>query len=123
MNPALLVVLLCLACTCAQAAAVVGEAANGLSKIWRLASPIYQQRAGKLLALHTDATDDPSSGSIGDDVRELKPVKALAGKGRFDVLELEGYVYKATYRMHFIYAQMEGCVLMGQEIIEVADPY
>jgi hypothetical protein len=82
-----------------------------------------QQRAGKLLALHTDATDDPSSGSIGDDVRELKPVKALAGKGRFDVLELEGYVYKATYRMHFIYAQMEGCVLMGQEIIEVADPY
>ena len=40
------------------------------------------------------------------------------------MLELEGYVYKATYRMHFIYAQVEGsCVLMGQEILEVADPY
>ena len=83
-----------------------------------------QQRADRLLALHTDAADASASGSIGDEVRVLKPVKALVGSGRFDVLELEGYVYKATYRMHFIYAQIEGsCVLMGQEILEEADPY
>jgi hypothetical protein len=83
-------------------------------------------RAVNLMALHTEtaAGEAAGSGSIGDDVRQLKPIKALAGKGRFDVLELEGYVYKATYRMHFIYAQINGsCLLMGQEIIEVADPY
>lgn len=80
-----------------------------------------KQHATKLLALHTDGAENSS---IGDDVRQLKPVKALVGQGDFDVLELEGYVYKATYRMHFIYAQIEGsCALMGQEIIEVADPY
>jgi hypothetical protein len=60
---------------------------------------------------------------VDDKVKELAPIKALKGKGKFDVLELNGYIYKATYRMRFIFAQGEGCTLMGQEILEVADPY
>jgi hypothetical protein len=57
-------------------------------------------------------------------VEVLKPIRALAGKGKFDVLEVWGYVYKGEYRRHFIYAQIPGeCVLMGQEIIEFSDPY
>ena len=41
-----------------------------------------------------------------------------------DVLEVWGYIYKAEYRMRFLYAQMPGtCVLMGQEILEASDPY
>ena len=51
-------------------------------------------------------------------------VKALRGEGRFDVLEVWGFIYKAEYRMHFLYAQIPGdCVLMGQEILEASDPY
>jgi hypothetical protein len=61
--------------------------------------------------------------SIDDTVKQLASIKALKGKGKLDVVELNGYIYKATYRMRFIYAKGEGCTLMGQEILEVADPY
>ena len=78
--------------------------------------------AKPLLALHTDGGGGEDS--IGDAVKALPPVKALKGKGRFDVLEVWGYVYKAEYRMRFLYAQIPGsCVLMGQEILEASDPY
>lgn len=62
--------------------------------------------------------------SIDDTVKVLPPLKALKGKGSFDVLEVWGYIYKAEYRMRFIYARIPGeCVLMGQEILEASDPY
>jgi hypothetical protein len=57
-------------------------------------------------------------------VRVLPPIRALKGKGRLDVLEVMGSIYKADYRMRFIYVQSkEDCALVGQEIIEVVDPY
>ena len=40
------------------------------------------------------------------------------------MLEVWGYIYKAEYRMRFIYAQIpDSCLLMGQEILEASDPY
>jgi len=79
-------------------------------------------RAEPLLALHYGEPD--VAAGIGDTVKQLPPLKALKGNGKFDVLEVWGYVYKAEYRMRFIYAQIPGtCVLMGQEIIEASDPY
>ena len=92
-------------------------------------------RAGALLRLHVDANLAAEPGppgedgslmawSLSDSVTEVPPVKALLGNGRFDVLEVEGYIYKAVYRMRFLYAQIpDACVLMGQEIIEASDPY
>ncbi len=80
-------------------------------------------KAGPLLRFHvelkpTDAVD------IDPQVKALPPVKALKGNGHFDVLEVTGHYIKATYRMRFLYAPIRGsCVLMGQEILEVADPY
>ena len=80
-------------------------------------------KAGPLLRLHvglkpTDAVD------IEPDARAAPPIKAPKGKGSFDVLEVTGRYIKATYRMRFIYAQIRGsCALMGQEILEVDDPY
>ena len=57
-------------------------------------------------------------------LKKLPPVKALKGSGKFDVLEVWGYIYKAEYRMRFIYAQIpDSCLLMGQEILEASDPY
>jgi hypothetical protein len=61
--------------------------------------------------------------AVEQNVKVLPPIKALKGNGRFDVLEVAGHIYKATYRMRLIYAQIKGsCLLMGQEILEASDP-
>ena len=61
---------------------------------------------------------------VESNVKVLPPIKALKGSGRFDVLEVTGHIYKATYRMRMIYAQIKGsCLVMGQEILEASDPY
>jgi hypothetical protein len=79
-------------------------------------------RVTPLLRLHFEEAD--AEVGVSDEVRELPPVKALKGSGKFDVLEVWGYIYKAEYRMRFIYAQIpDSCVLMGQEIVEASDPY
>jgi hypothetical protein len=80
-------------------------------------------KAGPLLRFHVDLkAADPVD--IEPDAKALTPVKALKGRGSFDVLEVTGHYLKATYRMRFIYAAIKGsCVLMGQEILEVGDPY
>jgi hypothetical protein len=81
---------------------------------------------GSVLAKNPGEPDgsDAQAWSLDDHATVLKPVKALVGAGKFDVLEVNGYVYRATYRMHFIYAQVPGdCLLMGQEILEMSDPY
>jgi hypothetical protein len=83
-------------------------------------------RATPLLKLHFDAgsNDKVENLSIDKTVKVLAPIKALKGNGRFDVLEVWGHIYKADYRMRFIYAQIrESCTLMGQEILEASNPY
>lgn len=82
-------------------------------------------RATPLLKLHYDAGagEAVENLAIDDTVKVLAPIKALKGTGRFDVIEVRGHVYKADYRMRFVYAQIKGqCVLMGQEILEASDP-
>ena len=79
-----------------------------------------------LLTLHYNdgSSDEVENLGIDDAVKQLPPIKALKGKGKFDVLEVWGHIYKADYRMRFIYAQIPGsCLLMGQEILEASDPY
>lgn len=83
-------------------------------------------RAEKLLRLHftDDSNGNVENLSIDDKVEKKAAIKAPVGKGKFDVLEVTGYIYKGTYRMRFIYAQIkEECVLMGQEILELSNPY
>jgi len=89
-------------------------------------APDTIKRGKALLTLHFNdgQPGDAPLGSIDDAVKTLPPVKALKGTGRFDVLEVWGYIYKAQYRMRFLYAQIpDACVLMGQEILEASDPY
>jgi hypothetical protein len=97
-------------------------------------------RAAALLKLHFESdgvtlAPEPGAPKDGQDgsmmnwdldatAKVLAPIQALVGKGKFDVLEVNGSIYKATYRMRFIYAQIpDSCVLMGQEILEESDPY
>jgi len=79
-------------------------------------------RAKPLLLLHHGEQADAVA--IEDNVKALPSIKALKGNGRFDVLEVWGHIYKADYRMRFIYARIkDDCALMGQEILEASDPY
>ena len=57
-------------------------------------------------------------------MRVLAPVRSPVGGTplqMLDVLEVQGFIYRARYRMRFLYAPVRGdCVLMGQEILELA---
>lgn len=84
-------------------------------------------KAGLLIRLHfsgdSNATDIQNL-DIEQTVKLEKPVKLPVGKGSADVLGVTAYIYRATYDMKFKYAQIKGtCALMGQEIIELSDPY
>ena len=81
------------------------------------------EKATQLLRFHGNVeASEPVD--VEKDVKVLAPIRALKGNGRFDVLEVWGHIYKATYRMRFIYARINGsCLLMGQEILEASDPY
>jgi hypothetical protein len=81
------------------------------------------EKAMPLLKLHFDQAEKLENAGIDDQVKVLAPIKALKGNGKFDVLEVWGHIYKADYRMRFIYAQGKGCTLMGQEILEASNPY
>lgn len=76
--------------------------------------------ASRLLALHRGPDDRLA---IDSAVRVLPSVRNPAG-GALDVLEVlqvHGFIYRARYRMRFLYAPLRGeCVLMGQEILELA---
>jgi hypothetical protein len=78
--------------------------------------------AAPLLALHRGPDDRIA---IDSAVRVLAPVRNPAG-GALDVLEVQGFIYRARYRMRFLYAPLREprgeCVLMGQEILELARP-
>jgi len=81
-------------------------------------------KAPALVRLHVDDAELAKGAAVDPTVKVLPPIKALKGNGRFDVLELRAHIYKADYRLRFLYAQIKGsCVLMGQEIIEASDPY
>ena len=64
--------------------------------------------AGELMKLHfrsdeiakqsTQASGEMQNSSIDKSVKTLNPIKAAVGKGKFDVLEVNGYIYKTTYR-------------------------
>lgn len=81
--------------------------------------------AERLVRFHYSNGEDPESIKAGADeqVRVLKPVRTLRGRGFLDVLEVTGYVYKAEYRVRLIYARGAGCALIGQEILEVSNSY
>jgi hypothetical protein len=78
-------------------------------------------QALKLLRFHVDGDERAAIEPGGP--RKVGTIAPLGGgKHRFDVLELWGDVYKGSYRIRLIYADVAGeCVLMGQEIYERSD--
>jgi hypothetical protein len=78
-------------------------------------------QAKKFLAFYRRPEEMGFAGqwSVDDAATKIGTVPAIHGKRRYDVLQVWGYIYKARYRMRFIYAAMSGtCVLVGQEIYE-----
>lgn len=77
-------------------------------------------KQAKLLLLFHSGADVQADAGVEDSVRVLSPFRNPANRRQlFDVLEVQGYVYRANYQMRIIYSRIPGnCVLMGQEIIE-----
>jgi hypothetical protein len=86
-----------------------------------------KEYADKLLRLHFDQDSNSTnieSLSVEDTVLVRPSILAPSKRGRYDVLEVMGYIYKAEYRMRFIFAKTgKSCSLMGQEILEMSDPF
>ncbi len=78
-------------------------------------------QAKKLLAFHVDGD---GRAEVESSARVLPPLVNPANKRqKFLVLEVMGYVYKGNYRMRLLYYPIGGeCLLMGQEILELASP-
>lgn len=65
------------------------------------------QRAPALLKLHLPDSGHPFG--FGDQVEQITPIaNPAAPRQTFDVLQGWGFVYKAKYRLRFLYAQGEG---------------
>lgn len=80
------------------------------------------EQARKLLNFHVGGDDRIS---IDSKVKELPPLRNPANpRQTFQVLEVLGFIYKAQYRMRFIYFNSNNvkCLLMGQEILENSSP-
>jgi len=78
--------------------------------------------AKKLLRLHDDGAHAEAEIGDGEEVVAAAPVRAPKGDGGFDVLEVTSHIYKATYRLRFLYMRLDGCPLVGQEILEITGP-
>ncbi len=98
--------------------AVPGRAETVPSSVACSADAIKQ--AKKLLVFHLDGED--KNVHIGDEAKPLPSIlNPASSKQRFDVLEVWGSFYKGEYRMRLEYYRMgDECVLMGQEILEIA---
>lgn len=81
-------------------------------------------RARKLIRFHLSDPGMEAQISDGSVARRVADIPLLKGRGKLDVLEVSTDVYKAGYRMRFLYAQIPGsCALLGQEILETSNPY
>ena len=79
-------------------------------------------RAKLLLTFHSGQDDRMT---IDKTVKQLPSIRNPEGPTQsFKVLEIWGYIYKARYRMRFIYfnSPATSCLLMGEEILEYARP-
>lgn len=76
-------------------------------------------QAAKLLSFHTEGDE---RAAVDSAATELPSIPNPANEDQqFAVFEVWGYVYKAEYRMRFMFYRLEDeCILMGQEIIERA---
>jgi len=84
-------------------------------------------KAKELLRFHSgeDSNAEIPGAGIEDQVTVKAPFQRPGGGGQYDVLEVGGAIYKAEYRMRLIYMQSKDaeCVLMGQEILDLSNPY
>lgn len=77
-------------------------------------------QAAKLLAFHFGEDDRIEISSVVDELPSIRnPVNKTQ---RFQVLQVGGLIYRTEYRMRFLYYHLDNsCLLMGQEILSLAD--
>jgi len=97
---------------------VITGIANAASPPQCAAEAVVQ--AKKLLTFHRGPDERIE---VDSEVKELAPLRNPANrKQQFQVLEVQGSIYKGNYRMRLIYSLLGNyCTLMGQEILEYAN--
>ena len=80
------------------------------------------QQAKDLMTYHANGFDDEKYAAIEDETLTLLPGIIIAGheQPQFVVLQVMGHVYKSKYQMRLTY-RPDGCILLGQEILEIAE--
>lgn len=78
------------------------------------------KRAAKLFKLHV-----PGGQMIVDDQSvEISEVNTIGGKGYYDAIRVQVLDGNSPYRTQFLYQQgLNSCQLMGQEILDLKNPY
>ena len=100
--------------------ATANNAASNSSGSHRCGQSAVKQ-AERLLRFHA-LPDQPRQVDVAGNARALGTIKRPAGGAMFDVLEVDGAIYKSRYRLRMIYGQIPGeCVLVGQEILEITN--
>lgn len=87
-----------LACDGAKAAAVHQCSADAVKQAGNLLDFFLRSRDGSV----------DERRELQGQARNIGTVSAIRGKKRYDVLEVLGHVYKSTYRIHIIYAVVDG---------------
>lgn len=92
---------------------------NAAAETSRCSSAAIVQ-AEKLLSFHTDGDDRVE---VDSNAKQLPSLTNPANKSqKLTVFEVIGNVYKGEYRMRLIYYPVGNeCVLIGQEILELAN--
>jgi hypothetical protein len=116
-----LAAVLLLLSTSANAAQTHHCAADAMARAKPLLKLHVENQFTKLRFDNPNSQEDSMMAGIDDRVKALGPIRALNGRNKYDVLEVWGHIRKADYRMRFIYGQLRGCILMGQEILEASD--
>ena len=82
-------------------------------------SDLAIDQAQRLLAFHSEGDERIE---IAPDIEYRPSITNPANpEESFQVIEVWGYIYRAQYRMRLIYYPMQdGCILMGQEVLEHA---
>ena len=108
--------------TCAAAALMLAlaHAPAHAQPLHRCAAEAVKQ-ARALLIFHNGGETNVD---VEEQIRVMPPLRNPVNRQQwFDVLEVRGYVYRATYQMRLIYARIpDACALMGQEILERSSP-
>ncbi|BCW89142.1 hypothetical protein sos41_22980 [Alphaproteobacteria bacterium SO-S41] len=94
-------------------------AADARAQALKFLPAFYAQTGGELAPEEGEPKEGQAPGVMNWALDETVTALPEAADGTAEVLEVNGFVYKATFRMRFLYLKdvTDSCVLVGEEIL------